>query len=208
MANLDMTTKASGRERTRIYTERLNFLFRFAELDPWKLNNGAWETFLDDLHFAMYGAARKREGSKVIWSFGNFSQTATRDGVSKAQRSLSRFIDKGWAELIKAKVLLSAFTEETEFAGEYYYRFESEDFATLVNLEFAHLMSVCEIKQSDFLACAQCGITFVPRRKPREGTPNYCSTKCANIVAAKTYREKRKAVKKGGVKEKRKRREE
>jgi hypothetical protein len=192
MSSLDMTRKASGREKTRIYTERLNFLFRFAELDPWKLDNGAREELLDDLYLAMYDSPRNRE----LLKGGEFDRAATPEGVSKGQRSLARFIEKGWAELGKTKVLLSAFTEESEFAGEYYYRFSSDDFPTLLILAFAHLMSVCEIRQSDFLACANCGITFVPKRKPREGTPNYCSTKCANVVAAKNYREKKKAVKK------------
>jgi hypothetical protein len=90
--------------------------------------------------------------------------------------------------------------------GRFFYQFRSKDFPTQVFAALTFILFMSDITQGDFLHCANCDTGFVPMRKPRKGTPNYCSRKCANVVMAREYRarkKKRSASKKAEAKKKR-----
>src|SRR5688572_5134232 len=110
MGSLDMTKTAAGREKTKIYRRRLNILLEFARLDPWKLDNGAREKLLDDLHWAMYGLPRKREVKE-----NDFNRAATPEGVGDAQRRLLRLIETGRAKLTEQTLMIREFDESSKF---------------------------------------------------------------------------------------------
>jgi hypothetical protein len=169
---------------------RLNVLLRFAQIDVLKLTNGEWGDLLDDLYFSLYNLKRDRTKPE-----GDFHEAATPEGVSKAQRELKRQLES------QDDMHLIPLAEQTMILfnmpnrGEFVYRFTSKDFTTMVFMEFAHLLFMSALKPADFLRCPCCETWFVPKRKPRKGMASYCSKRCANVIASRNFRAKKKKVK-------------
>ena len=172
------------------YIPRLNMLFRFAYIDPWKLTNGDREKLLDNLFFALYDVPRDRQNP-----LPEFRQGATPEGLAKAQRALREHLEcqepRHRFELPDLGLIL--FNDPTR--GDFFYRFSSSNLTTMVAVELAHLLWMSEITPADILRCSHCQTPLVPRRKPRQGDPTYCSRECANVIAARNYRARNRKVK-------------
>ena len=176
------------------WVRRLNVLFRLAHIDLGLLDNDAFENFLDDLHLALYATERDREEKNPD---KNFNQIATRESIREAQRGLDRAIRQEDSppvifKLAEQELLLY----ESKEVG--FYSFIScDDLPTLVYMAFRHLLEASDVRRSDFRLCGneKCGYPFVPLRKPREGSPSYCSPRCANLVAMRNYRKRQTEAK-------------
>ena len=179
------------------WKRRLNALLRFAKVDPWKLTNGDWQTLLDDLYFALHSAKRDPEDS-------TFNRAATREGVRDAYYGLKKQLEEDDGQQ-SATLHLAEQDLEIHYSNEigFWYGFTSRDFPTMIYMTLAHLLHASDLRKSDIIRCSHCESYFVPLRKPREDTPNYCSRKCANVVAARNFRaSKKKKVKKAKIKPK------
>ncbi len=86
----------------------------------------------------------------------------------------------------------------------YSHRIETDDFATKLVVEFDNLLKWSAVGQENIRHCSNetCKTPFIPLRKPRKGSPAYCSNRCARIVAARNYRANKKAKKKKAAKKK------
>jgi hypothetical protein len=71
----------------------------------------------------------------------------------------------------------------------------NRDFATMVYSMLAYLLERTKVKPQDILTCAnpQCGVCFVPLRRPHAGQRSFCSMKCGALVASQNYRRRHKA---------------
>jgi hypothetical protein len=203
---LHMTDKIQGKKMTLqgICTRRLNVLLRFARVDPWKLNNGAFEKLRDEMFFAVFGDPTQ----PVPWSEG-LTKRVTRGALGEAQRGLHRALEQllgeptagrttTVAELKLAESVLRICTIPTAHMNlvpvGFLPVFDSDHFPTYVYHTFGELLQASRVKASDFLHCSLCSTLFIPLRKPRKGTPTYCSPKCAGVVASRNFRKRRAAA--------------
>jgi hypothetical protein len=86
--------------------------------------------------------------------------------------------------------IVTGLREEDTFVSWFW----NNHFPSQVYNVFAEMLKASGVKLSDFLHCSLCGTLFVPLRKPRKGTPNYCSTNCASVVASRNYRTRQAAA--------------
>jgi hypothetical protein len=127
----------------------LNFLLRFADerqMDLSTLNNGAFEEFLDRLHFEMHGSKRDRNDSESL-----FNRLATRDSVRRAQLGLWKWTTQG-SETIPLAPQTMTIYHDPDFG--FYCDYRSDDFPTNVYQKFAQLLAISEVKLADFRDCA------------------------------------------------------
>jgi hypothetical protein len=197
-----MTEKQTTRQETKYWIGRLNVLLRFDRVDPWTLNNGALEKLVDEMHFAVYGSALRSEEPDVeLFRRPHFHSIATREALSEAQRGLDRAIQVllvkppgtfklGGQTVQMATLKLARQTLQiVRLGGDTFASWsQSDHFPSQVYTAFAEVLKASGRKPSDFLHCSRCGTWFVPLRRPRKGTPTYCSPKCARAVASKHYR--------------------
>jgi len=169
------------------WIKRLNTLLRFADEDLGVLTDDAWEELLDQLYESIYGAKRDRANKGDI-----FNKTANRKSIREAQRGLAHAIKKGADEYGDVRLELAKQRMgigHDESLG-FYHLLESDHLPTTIYGTFAILLEASCIRRSDAHNCAndKCGRYFVPLRKVPEKKPAYCSTKCANRMAAIRYR--------------------
>jgi hypothetical protein len=117
----------------------------------------------------------------------------TRQGVRDAQRGLKKYLDKNEdANLLPLRASTLVINQD---ADGFYYTLASPDFPTIVYHMFAHILEASGVRAGDFLHCSYCNSLFIPLRKPRKGTPVYCSHRCAAVVASRNYRARLAAAK-------------
>jgi len=173
----------------RDWVRRLNIMLRFSALNPWHLNNGAWENLLDDLYWAFFAAKRDRQNKE-----SEFNQGATRPAVGEAQQGLQRLrTSDDPPELSLEKQKLTIYQNEETGFGYYLW---SKHFPTNVYMNFAYLLDLSAVIPRDFLKCANCQTPFIPLRKPQKDIPSYCQPKCASVVAMRNLRKRQSAAKK------------
>jgi hypothetical protein len=129
-----------------------------------------------------------------------FDDSATREALSEAQRGLDRMLKRllvkpatGLSALFKIKLvrqelLIIPTKEAVDF------QFTTDHFPSEVYRAFAEAFKASGVKRTDFLHCSQCDDLFIPLRKPRKGTPVYCSHNCASVVASRNYRARQAAA--------------
>jgi hypothetical protein len=189
------------KEYLQDYRKRVNELLRFAQLDPWTLTNGdreKLEALKDRLFYALYGF--KRDPAST-WE--EFEPIATPEALSEAQRELKKRLDdtSPEAHLFPLKDLRLKLLHTPD--DQYAYRFTGKHLPSLIYVMFAWLLFMSELRHQDFKRCEQCQTWFYPRRRPHKGAPTYCSKRCANIIAARNFRKKKKAEAKKRSRQKR-----
>jgi hypothetical protein len=213
-----MTATQQRRENRKYWLQRLNVLLRFARVDPWKLNDGALEKLLDEIHFAVVGSSRPPVGEQLLRLL--FDRQATRKALSEAQHSLDRALQillvkpTAGPREVKFKLAGQELTIVTALPpqeGEdtsvpwrivtgllkediFVSWFWSDHFPSQVYTAFAEMLKASGVKLREFLRCSHCDNLFVPLRKPRKGTPAYCSPGCASVIASRNYRKRQAAA--------------
>ena len=182
----------------RGWIRRLNVLFRFTRVNLGDLDNGKFQNLLDDLHLSLYDTKRDRQ--KTNYPFDN--RIATREAVGEAQRGLRSLVDADESPDSRGeKVTLFLEKQELRLGRDetgYWYTFVSRHFPTNLYMLFAYLLDASAVKPSDFRYCSndECKLPFVPLRKPPKDAPCYCSPRCANLFASRSYRKRQSAAKK------------
>jgi hypothetical protein len=188
-----MVMARTGKETARYWLRRLNVFLQFARVDPWTLSNGAFERLRDQMFLAVEGHVANPVARKLVR--GHFDLIATRQALREAYDGLNDAIEgllvipkTGLAQFVPRFKLvgqeLTIFTTNDGFAV----RLDTKHFPSQVYKAFADALEASGVKPSDFLHCSYCNNLFVPLRKPRKGTPVYCSPKCANVIASRDYR--------------------
>ena len=191
-----MTPKRAVKKTPRHWLRRLNVLLRFARIDPGNLDNGALAKLLDEVFFAVEGnldpVARKLLR-------GRFDLIATRPALREAYNGLNGALrglfdappqlgfHMAMLELARQKVEIKV----PRVGGTFDAWFGGDDFPSEVYRAFADVLKASAVQRSDFLHCSYCNGLFVPLRKPRKGTPVYCSTKCSTVIGSRNYRKRR-----------------
>lgn len=169
---------------------RLNVLLKLPQIDLALLNNGDFETLLDNLYWAILGRKERKREKDV------FHAAAQRPGIKEAQETLRGHLaslrygtGKEVVELELAKQTLLIVADDKGFAHSYI----SRDFPTMVYGMLSFLLERAQVKRSDLLTCAneKCRTVFVPLRSRASSDRAFCSPKCANLIAAKEYRKRR-----------------
>jgi len=178
---------------------RLNVLLRLASpsTDLALLNNGAWSELLDGFYWAILAEKQRTPKEDV------FHQAGSRLGVKTAQEGL-----RGQLSLLqRAKPqqgpLLLENLPSFELAKQTLYlhvdekgffpRYVSTDFPTMTYQMLSYLIDRLKLRPSDFLTCAneKCRTVFVPIRKRSSADRAFCSPRCANLIAARDYRQRK-----------------
>src|SRR5262249_11972169 len=196
--DLGMMPAQPKSKSARYWLRRLNVLLRFARLDPWKLNDDALKTLLDEIYLTLAGDP----DSQDLESFSRweFDAIATREALSEAQRKLGGALPHLLApgELPLRSVQFKLIAEELticSIANNYFWTIlKSKHLPSLVYTTFAEVLHASGVKVSDFIHCSHCKNLFVPLREPREGTPTYCSPECASVIASRNYRARKAAA--------------
>jgi hypothetical protein len=182
---------------SKYWNKRLNVLFRFAHVDLGLLDNDAFGKLLNDILDAV----------GVLPIGPGHTLNVTRETLRKAQRGLDRTLKLLLAGpmpglerakyLPKVKLKLAATTlaiYPTEERG-YSHVFGSSHLPTLIYITLAEALKALDVKQEDILHCSHCDTMYVPLRKPRKGTPNYCSQRCAVVIASRMFRKRQAEAK-------------
>jgi hypothetical protein len=207
-----MTPKRAVKETARDWLRRLNVLLRFARVDMRKLDDRAFRKLQDEMYFAVDRDPGPPENQVTRTMF---DARATREAFSEAQPELARALQRLLVDLTKLGPLAQFELARFKLAGEelsigvikgaFDFRSHTNHFPSQVYKAFRDALKASGVKPTDFLHCSHCDTVFVPLRKPRKGTPVYCSAKCSTVVGSRNYRARQAAAgaKKKKVAEKR-----
>ena len=199
----------TNKHPAKYWIGRLNVLLRFARVDPWKLNDDALRTLVDEIYLALVGDPDRQDFSR--WEF---DAIATREALRETQHGLDRMLQHlltpGKMSLRSSETFKLRGQELTvcSIGNKFFWIIrKSTHLPSLVYTVFGELLKESGVKVSDFLHCSHCGNLFVPLREPLKGTPSYCSPNCASVIASRNYRARQAAARLKKKKAKRLRRE-
>ena len=172
------------------YIRRLNVLLKLPRIDLRTVTDAGLQTILDDFYWAIFGTKNRRRDDDTFHA----ATTPARPAIARAQDGLSRELtslrhDTEPLELELAPQTLCIAANDQGFSP----RYVSKDFPTMVYSMLAYLLERSHVGRSDLLTCAnvRCLTVFVPVRRRSETAKTFCSPKCANLIAARHYRERK-----------------
>lgn len=177
---------------------RLNVILRLPSIDLDRTSKEKkWDVLLEDLCFSVFGVKR-------VPPQDAFYVAARPEGIRIAQDVLRTFLPflqrvpdpkepLPWLSLCEQRLYIAP--RKDGFSTGYIPEVSGGDrrFATLIYSTLAHLLERSRVHPRDILTCAnpQCGACFVPLRRPHAGQKNFCSSRCANLISAREYRQRK-----------------